>query len=128
MLTRSRPRYGRIAHDQGQRMLVEAEAASQAVGEHLWRGGFGRNLSVPTGQGLDSDSLEAHPTGCQVGRYILTGVAGSIASLVAELLLASGHTVAGVDNLNDASASDLGPGTAVAGYDAAKTTRATLKM
>ena len=83
MVTRTRPRYGRTAHDQGQRMRVEVGA--------VW-----------------------------VGRYLLTGVAGSIASRVAELLLASGHTVAGVDNLNDAPASDLGPGTAVAGYDAAK--------
>ena len=37
-----------------------------------------------------------------MGRYLLTGVAGFIASKVAELLLADGHTVVGVDNLNDA--------------------------
>ena len=37
-----------------------------------------------------------------MGRYLLTGVAGFIASRVAELLLAGGHTVVGVDNLNDA--------------------------
>jgi len=33
--------------------------------------------------------------------YLLTGVAGFIASRVAELLLADGHQVIGVDNLND---------------------------
>lgn len=37
-----------------------------------------------------------------MARYFLTGVAGFIASKVAELLLAEGHTVIGVDNLNDA--------------------------
>lgn len=35
-------------------------------------------------------------------RYLLTGCAGFIASKVAELLLQAGHTVEGVDNLNDA--------------------------
>ncbi len=34
--------------------------------------------------------------------YLLTGVAGFIASKVAEFLLADGHTVVGIDNLNDA--------------------------
>ncbi|MBK7203313.1 MAG: GDP-mannose 4,6-dehydratase [Anaerolineae bacterium] len=34
--------------------------------------------------------------------YLVTGVAGFIASKVAEFLLADGHTVVGVDNLNDA--------------------------
>jgi len=34
--------------------------------------------------------------------YLLTGVAGFIASKVAEFLLLDGHTVVGVDNLNDA--------------------------
>ena len=34
--------------------------------------------------------------------YLLTGVAGFIAARVAEFLLAGGHTVVGVDNLNDA--------------------------
>ena len=34
--------------------------------------------------------------------YLLTGVAGFISSKVAEFLLADGHTVVGVDNLNDA--------------------------
>ncbi len=34
--------------------------------------------------------------------YLLTGCAGFIASKVAELLLQAGHTVEGVDNLNDA--------------------------
>jgi len=33
--------------------------------------------------------------------YLVTGVAGFIASRVAEMLLADGHTVVGVDNLND---------------------------
>ncbi len=33
--------------------------------------------------------------------YLVTGVAGFIASKVAEMLLAAGHTVVGVDNLND---------------------------
>ncbi len=37
-----------------------------------------------------------------VGTYLVTGVAGFIASRVAELLLADGHAVIGVDNLNDA--------------------------
>jgi len=37
-----------------------------------------------------------------MGYYLLTGVAGFIASKVAEFLLADGHTVVGVDNLNDA--------------------------
>ena len=35
-------------------------------------------------------------------QYLITGVAKFIASKVAELLLADGHTVVGVDNLNDA--------------------------
>ncbi len=34
--------------------------------------------------------------------YLVTGVAGFIASRVAEMLLDAGHTVVGVDNLNDA--------------------------
>lgn len=34
--------------------------------------------------------------------YLVTGVAGFIASKVAEFLLADGHTVVGIDNLNDA--------------------------
>lgn len=33
--------------------------------------------------------------------YLVTGVAGFIASRVAELMLSDGHTVVGVDNLND---------------------------
>jgi UDP-glucuronate 4-epimerase len=37
-----------------------------------------------------------------MSNYLLTGVAGFIASKVAELLLEQGHTVVGVDNLNDA--------------------------
>jgi UDP-glucuronate 4-epimerase len=37
-----------------------------------------------------------------MSKYLLTGAAGFIASRVAELLLADGHTVIGVDNLNDA--------------------------
>ena len=37
-----------------------------------------------------------------MAHYLLTGVAGFIASKVAEFLLADGHTVVGVDNLNDA--------------------------
>ena len=37
-----------------------------------------------------------------MARYLLTGVAGFIASRVGELLLEDGHTVVGVDNLNDA--------------------------
>jgi len=37
-----------------------------------------------------------------MGVYLVTGVAGFIASCVADLLLADGHTVVGVDNLNDA--------------------------
>ncbi len=34
--------------------------------------------------------------------YLLTGCAGFIASKVSDFLLADGHTVLGVDNLNDA--------------------------
>jgi nucleoside-diphosphate-sugar epimerase len=34
-------------------------------------------------------------------RYLVTGAAGFIASRVSEMLLADGHTVVGVDNLND---------------------------
>ncbi len=37
-----------------------------------------------------------------MAKYLLTGVAGFIASRVCELLLEDGHTVVGVDNLNDA--------------------------
>ncbi|OGO05836.1 MAG: nucleotide sugar epimerase [Chloroflexi bacterium RBG_13_56_8] len=37
-----------------------------------------------------------------MGVYLVTGVAGFIASKVAEFLLGDGHTVVGVDNLNDA--------------------------
>ena len=37
-----------------------------------------------------------------MARYLLSGVAGFIAARVAELLLDSGHSVVGVDNMNDA--------------------------
>jgi len=37
-----------------------------------------------------------------MGRYLVTGVAGFIASKVAEILLTEGQTVVGVDNLNNA--------------------------
>jgi UDP-glucuronate 4-epimerase len=37
-----------------------------------------------------------------VATYLVTGVAGFIASRVTEFLLADGHTIMGVDNLNDA--------------------------
>lgn len=37
-----------------------------------------------------------------MGHYLLTGAAGFIASKVAELLLAEGHSVVGIDNLNTA--------------------------
>jgi UDP-glucuronate 4-epimerase len=37
-----------------------------------------------------------------MGHYLVTGAAGFIAARVAELLLDAGHTVTGVDNLNDA--------------------------
>ena len=37
-----------------------------------------------------------------MAHYLVTGTAGFIASKVVELLLAEGHTVAGLDNLNDA--------------------------
>jgi nucleoside-diphosphate-sugar epimerase len=36
-----------------------------------------------------------------MARYLVTGVAGFIASRVAEMLLAAGHAVVGLDNLND---------------------------
>ncbi len=37
-----------------------------------------------------------------MAHYLITGAAGFIAARVAEILLAGGHTVLGVDNLNDA--------------------------
>jgi nucleoside-diphosphate-sugar epimerase len=37
-----------------------------------------------------------------MAKYLVTGVAGFIASRVAEFLLEGGHTVVGIDNLNDA--------------------------
>lgn len=37
-----------------------------------------------------------------MSNYLVTGVAGFIASRVAEILLEAGHTVVGIDNLNDA--------------------------
>lgn len=37
-----------------------------------------------------------------MGRYLLTGAAGFIGARVADLLLAEGHQLVGVDNLNDA--------------------------
>ncbi len=37
-----------------------------------------------------------------MSHYLVTGVAGFIASKVAEFLLAEGHTITGLDNLNDA--------------------------
>lgn len=37
-----------------------------------------------------------------MARYLLSGVAGFIAARVAELLLESGHSVVGIDNMNDA--------------------------
>jgi UDP-glucuronate 4-epimerase len=37
-----------------------------------------------------------------MGHYLVTGAAGFIAARVAEMLLDAGHTVVGVDNLNDA--------------------------
>ncbi len=37
-----------------------------------------------------------------MANYLITGVAGFVASRVAELLLNAGHSVTGVDNLNDA--------------------------
>src|SRR5512133_2265996 len=37
-----------------------------------------------------------------MANYLVTGAAGFIASRVAEMLLDAGHTVVGVDNLNDA--------------------------
>jgi UDP-glucuronate 4-epimerase len=38
----------------------------------------------------------------QLAKYLITGAAGFIASRVAELLLAQGHQVVGIDNLNSA--------------------------
>ncbi len=37
-----------------------------------------------------------------MARYLVTGAAGFIGSRVTEFLLADGHSVVGVDNLNDA--------------------------
>lgn len=37
-----------------------------------------------------------------MGRYLVTGAAGFIASRVSQLLMDDGHTVVGVDNMNDA--------------------------
>ncbi len=36
-----------------------------------------------------------------MSKYLVTGAAGFIAAKVCELLLAEGHTVVGIDNLND---------------------------
>jgi nucleoside-diphosphate-sugar epimerase len=38
----------------------------------------------------------------KVAHYLVTGAAGFIASRVSEMLLAAGHRVTGVDNLNQA--------------------------
>ena len=43
-------------------------------------------------------------------RYLVTGCAGFIAARVAQLLLADGHEVVGIDNLNDASTHGLNSG------------------
>ncbi|MFU8774111.1 MAG: NAD-dependent epimerase/dehydratase family protein, partial [Anaerolineales bacterium] len=37
-----------------------------------------------------------------MGNYLLTGVAGFIAARVAEMLLDAGHSVTGLDDMNDA--------------------------
>jgi nucleoside-diphosphate-sugar epimerase len=37
-----------------------------------------------------------------MAHYLVTGCAGFIASRVTELLVEAGHTVTGIDNLNDA--------------------------
>ena len=37
-----------------------------------------------------------------MAHYLVTGAAGFIASRTTELLLTQGHTVLGIDNLNDA--------------------------
>ena len=37
-----------------------------------------------------------------MSNYLITGIAGFIAARTAELLLQDGHTVVGVDNMNDA--------------------------
>jgi len=37
-----------------------------------------------------------------VGTYLVTGAAGFIGSKTSDLLLEAGHTVVGVDNMNDA--------------------------
>ncbi len=37
-----------------------------------------------------------------MARYLVTGVAGFIASRVAEILIAGGHEIVGIDNMNDA--------------------------
>ncbi len=37
-----------------------------------------------------------------MSRYLVTGAAGFIASRVSQFLMDEGHTVVGVDNLNDA--------------------------
>ena len=99
--------------------LLEQRGGSQGRRMGTYRGlcslGFGV-LAFFSGAIAEWFSM---PASYLIGTALL-GLAFVLASRVAELLLASGHTVAGVDNLNDAPASDLGPGTAVAGYDAAK--------
>ncbi|MFQ5616804.1 MAG: NAD-dependent epimerase/dehydratase family protein, partial [Anaerolineales bacterium] len=40
--------------------------------------------------------------GSKIGNYLVTGAAGFIAARVSEILLDAGHTVVGVDNMNDA--------------------------
>jgi UDP-glucuronate 4-epimerase len=50
---------------------------------------------------LNSVPNNQQPTTDNRRTYLVTGAAGFIASKVAEMLLADGHTVVGVDNLND---------------------------
>ncbi|NLF50498.1 MAG: NAD-dependent epimerase/dehydratase family protein, partial [Leptolinea sp.] len=37
-----------------------------------------------------------------MGRYLVTGAAGFIASRVSQMLMDDGHSVVGLDNMNDA--------------------------
>jgi UDP-glucuronate 4-epimerase len=40
--------------------------------------------------------------GVYMGNYLVTGAAGFIGARTSELLIKDGHTVSGIDNLNDA--------------------------
>jgi nucleoside-diphosphate-sugar epimerase len=50
----------------------------------------------------DLNLAQIHKIGKIMSNYLITGAAGFIGARTAEILIAQGHTVTGVDNLNDA--------------------------